>query len=211
MTNRNYLIILFIILSIEFLLFGISPYYRADWALENVLVILLVSVLAITYKKFQFSKLSYTFIFLFLSVHELGTHYTYSEVPYDSFLINTFDFSLNDTMGWTRNHFDRLVHLLYGLLLTYPIRELYCRVVGLTGFWGYYMPLNLVMATSMMYELIEWGAAVYFGGDLGMAYLGAQGDIWDAHKDMALASLGGLIVVLTVLGINTFRSNKGSL
>src|SRR5690606_31625068 len=70
------------------------------------------------------------------------------------------------------------------------------------GFWGYFFPLDLVMATSMLFELFEWGAAELFGGDLGIAYLGTQGDVWDAHKDMALASLGALIAMLLTLAIN---------
>jgi putative membrane protein len=104
--------------------------------------------------------------------------------------------------GWERNHFDRLVHFLYGLLLAYPGREVFLRVAKVRGFWGYYLPLDVVMATSMLYELIEWGAAEFFGGELGVAYLGSQGDQWDAQKDMALASLGGLIAMLITAAIN---------
>ncbi|WP_351123027.1 DUF2238 domain-containing protein [Shewanella sp. T24-MNA-CIBAN-0130] len=133
----------------------------------------------------------------------MGSYYTYSNVPYDAFLTSYFNFSLNEYMGWTRNNFDRLIHLLYGLLLAYPIRELYCRIAGMKGFWSYLAPLNLIMATSMLYELVEWGAAEAFGGDIGMAYLGTQGDIWDAHKDMALASLGALIAMAITLYINS--------
>ena len=101
-----------------------------------------------------------------------------------------------------RNHFDRLVHLAYGLLLAYPIREMFLRIGNVRGFWGYFLPLDLTMSTSMLYELIEWGAAEAVGGDLGAAYLGTQGDIWDAHKDMALASLGALIAMTLIYLIN---------
>ena len=94
-----------------------------------------------------------------------------------------------------RNHFDRLVHFLYGLLLAYPIREMFLRIGNVRGFWGYFLPLDLTMSTSMLYELIEWAAAELIGGDLGAAYLGTQGDVWDAHKDMALASMGALIAM----------------
>ena len=79
---------------------------------------------------------------------------------------------------------------MYGLLLAYPIREVFLRVAEVRGFWGYFFPMEFTMATSMMYELVEWGASVVFGGDLGAAYLGTQGDIWDAHKDMLMASIG---------------------
>ena len=57
------------------------------------------------------------------------------------------------------------------------------------------------MSSSMLYELIEWMAANLFGGDLGMAYLGTQGDVWDAHKDMALASLGALATVCVLAAV----------
>jgi len=70
------------------------------------------------------------------------------------------------------------------------------------GFWGYFLPLDLTMSTSMLYELIEWGAAVNIGGELGQAYLGTQGDIWDAQKDMALASLGALLAMLVTAALN---------
>ncbi|HWA14621.1 MAG TPA: DUF2238 domain-containing protein, partial [Burkholderiales bacterium] len=90
----------------------------------------------------------------------------------------------------------------YGLLLAYPIREVFLRVIQLKGFWGYFFPLDITMSTSMLYELVEWGAASFFGGDLGQAYLGTQGDVWDAHKDMALASLGAVIAMLVTGGLN---------
>ena len=112
--------------------------------------------------------------------------------------------STNEVMGWERNHFDRLVHFSYGLLLAYPVREMFLRVVNVRGFWGYFLPLDLTMSTSMMFELFEWGAAEAFGGDLGMAFLGTQGDMWDAHKDMALASLGALIAMSVTASINAY-------
>jgi putative membrane protein len=127
---------------------------------------------------------------------------TYAKVPYDQFFITNLGFSLNDFMGWERNHFDRLVHFLFGLLLAYPIREFYCRVADSKGFWAYFFSLELTMAASMMFELFEWGAAELFGGELGIAYLGTQGDIWDAHKDMALASLGAFLAMSITLIIN---------
>ncbi|WP_351077176.1 DUF2238 domain-containing protein [Shewanella sp. CAL98-MNA-CIBAN-0140] len=203
MKHKKYFLILSIIFAIECLVLSISPYDRADWALENVLVVVSVILIAISYKKCPLSRVSYGFIFVFMSLHEIGSYCTYSNVPYDAFLTSYFNFSLNEYMGWTRNNFDRLIHLLYGLLLASPIRELYCRIAGMKGFWSYLAPLNLIMATSMLYELVEWGAAEIFGGDIGMAYLGTQGDIWDAHKDMALASLGALIAMAITLYINS--------
>jgi putative membrane protein len=202
MTHKRYFLVLSIIFAIQFLVLSVAPYNRADWALENVLVVVFIIIMAISYKTFPLSRISYSLIFVFVSLHEIGAHYTYANVPYDSLIMSSFNFSLNESMGWSRNQFDRLVHFAYGLLLAYPIRELYCRIADTKGFWSYFSPINFILATSMIYELIEWGAAGLFGGDLGMAYLGTQGDVWDAHKDMALAGLGAFIAMTITLCIN---------
>jgi len=174
-------------------LMAINPIDRSDWLLENVLVFLAAGLLVFTYKSFPLSLVSYTCIFVFMMLHALGAHYTYAKVPYDQWF---------PIFEGGRNHFDRLVHFSYGLLLAYPIREMFLRIGNVRGFWGYFLPLDLTMSTSMLYELIEWAAAEVLGGDLGAAYLGTQGDVWDAHKDMALASLGALIAMVVAAVIN---------
>ena len=186
---------------------AINPLDRKDWALENAIAVVCITYLAFTVRRFPLSRISYTLLFIFLCLHEIGAHYTYSEVPYDAFFEAVFGKSLNGMLGWERNHFDRLVHLLYGLLLAYPIREIFLRVADVKGFWSYFLPLDVTMSTSMLFELIEWAAAEIFGGDLGVAYLGTQGDIWDAHKDMALASFGAVIAmsVTALININLQR------
>jgi len=201
-SHRSYLLILAVIFAVLWIWLAISPHDRADWALENVLVILFVISIAVTYQRFTLSRISYTLIFLFLILHEIGAHYTYAKVPYNEWTQQLFGYRLNDVFGFERNHFDRLIHFSYGLLLAYPIRELFIRVANVKGFWSYFLALDLTMSTSMIFELFEWGAAEFFGGDLGMAYLGTQGDIWDAHKDMALASLGALFAMIITAGIN---------
>ena len=206
-SHNRYVLVLAVIFAIEWVLLAIAPHDRADWALENVIVIALVVLLAATYRKFPLSRVSYTLIFLFLMLHEVGAHYTYSRVPYDEWMIGLFGFSLDQALGFERNHFDRFVHFCYGLLFAYPIREVFIRIADVKGFWGYFLPLDVTMSTSMIYELVEWGAARLLGGDLGMAYLGTQGDVWDAHMDMALASLGALIAmsVTALININLQR------
>lgn len=177
---------------------SLHPADRQAWLLENALVLLLLVVLWVVRKAFRFSDLSLLLILLFLSLHTLGSHYTYSEVPYNDWWRAVTGHSLNSVFGWERNHFDRLVHFSYGLLLAYPIREFFLRIVEVRGFWAYFLPLDFTLSTSALYELIEWGAAEVFGGELGMHYLGTQGDIWDAHKDMALAGLGALLAILFI-------------
>jgi len=155
----------------------------------------MVAFLALFHRRLLFSRVSYTLIFLFMCLHQVGAHYTYSEVPYDAWFENVTGRSFNSLVGWERNNFDRVVHFSYGLLLAYPVREVFLRVADVRGFWGYFLPLDLTMSTSMLYELIEWLTAIVFGGDTGQAYVGAQGDEWDAHKDMGLASLGALVAM----------------
>jgi putative membrane protein len=200
-TNRA-LAVLAGLFALEFAVLAISPNSRSDWLLENALPVAAVGALALTYRRFRFSRLSYGMVFVFLSLHEIGAHYTYSLVPYDAAIQRWFGFSLDLACGFHRNMYDRLVHFAYGLLLAYPIREIFLRIADVRGFWGYFLPLDLTMSTSMTYELIEWGAAMTFGGELGQAYLGTQGDVWDTHKDMALASLGALVAMAVTLVVN---------
>lgn len=150
------------------------------------------------------SRLSYLLIFLFLSLHLLGAHYTYALVPYDSWFESLIGRTLNSLAGLGAQQLRSRVHFCYGLLLAYPRRELFQRVVRLRGFWGYFFPLDVAMSTSMIYELIEWSAATLFGADLGQAYLGTHGDPWDAQKDMALANLGALLSMLITAALNTW-------
>ena len=200
--HQRYLAILGGIFGVVFTLSAIRPHHPADWFLENALVLLGIIALLVFRRRMLFSRISYTLLFLFLCLHELGAHYTYAEVPYDDWFRALTGRTFNSLFHWQRNHFDRLVHFSYGLLLAYPVREIFLRVANVRGFWGYFLPLDLTMSTSMLYELIEWAAAEFFGGELGQAYLGTQGDIWDAHKDMALASLGALLAMLLTAALN---------
>jgi len=203
-SHRGYLALLGALFGALWLALALEPRYREDWALENALVAVLVLAIAASHRRFLLSRVSYTLIFLFLCVHEVGAHYTYSEVPYDAWFQALTGRSLNAAMGWERNHFDRFAHFLYGLLLAYPLREFFLRVADVRGFWGYFLPLEFTIATSALYELLEWSAAVLLGGELGAAYLGTQGDVWDAQRDMALASAGALIAMLVTALINAY-------
>lgn len=194
LSRKAYLRTLIVVYAAWWLALAFNPFDRSDWVLENVLVLLTVGFLTWTRNSFPLSRVSYTCIFVFLMLHTLGSHYTYAQVPYQEWF---------PIFAGGRNQFDRLVHFLYGLLMAYPIREMFLRIADVRGFWGYFLPLDLTMSTSMLYELIEWVAAEVVGGDLGQAYLGTQGDIWDAHKDMAWASLGALIAMTVTALVNS--------
>jgi putative membrane protein len=195
MSDRGYTILLAGVFAIIFVLLAIAPLNRHDWALENLLVVVFALALLWSRSRFQLSKLSVTLIFIFLSVHEVGAHYTYSKVPYDQWAEALFGTSITEFFGFSRNHFDRLEHFFYGALLAYPMREGYVRLQGLRGRMTYTIPITITLAFSAMYEIFEWWAAEIAGGELGVAYLGTQGDVWDAQKDMALAGFGAILTM----------------
>ncbi len=202
MSQGNLVTLLGVLFALLWVALAIHPLHRQDWVLENVLVLLSVPVFIASHRHHLFSRLSWVLIFLFMCLHQIGAHYTYSEVPYDEWWRALTDRTLNELLGWQRNHFDRAIHFTYGLLLAYPFREIFLRIANARGFWGYFLPLDITMSSSLLYELIEWLAAEILGSELGQAYLGTQGDVWDAHKDMALASLGAIIAMLVTAAVN---------
>lgn len=181
-----------------FVLLGIEPKHRQDWLLENVLVFIAVPALVLAWRDLRFSHAAYACLFAFLLLHEVGAHYTYSEVPYDAWSVALTGHSIDSALGFERNHYDRLVHCLYGVLLMPATVELFRAKAPPSGVWAILMPVFFLMSHSVLYEMIEWLAAEVFGGELGQAYLGTQGDVWDAQKDMALAAAGALAARLAL-------------
>ncbi|WP_395372965.1 DUF2238 domain-containing protein [Marinicella sp. W31] len=184
--------VLILVFGIEFVILGIQPHDRYDWLLENFLVLMFVLFIGILWirKIHHFSNTSWIAITLFLLIHEIGAHYTYSEVPYRDFFVRYLHVDVHLLLGWERNHFDRIVHFLFGLLLFIPMYELCKAFLNVQRYWIGLITFSFILCLSTLYELLEWAAALVFGGELGMAYLGTQGDIWDAHKDMLLAIIG---------------------
>lgn len=173
-------------------LLAIHPLYPRDWALENLIVLATLPALWYGYRYLRFSNLSYFALFLLYVAHEIGAHYTYAEVPFDLWTMKLFGFSITEYFGFSRNHYDRLVHFLYGFLVTPAVIELLAARAQPRGIWRWILPASFVLSHAALYELLEWAAAVLFGGDLGQAYLGTQGDPWDAHQDILLALLGSM-------------------
>jgi putative membrane protein len=173
-----------------------EPVDRRDWLLENLLSLTLVAVLALTYRRYQFSRLSYGLIALFLTLHAIGAHYTYAEVP--------FGYWLKDFFILSRNPFDRLAHFAYGALLVYPLRELLVRLAGLRGFWASFLSVSTILAQSGLFEVAEAVVASIVSPELGSTYLGTQGDEWDAQKDMAAALTGALLTMSVSFAVSWF-------
>lgn len=187
-----WLIVLWIITAID-------PLYPRDWLLENLLVFIWSAVLIFTYRRFRFSNPSYVLFTLFLSLHLVGAHYTYAETPFGFWLQTLFDFE--------RNHYDRIVHFAFGLLIAYPMREILLRQSGITVTWSYFLTINCILAFSAFYEVLEVIAAMIVSPELGDAYLGTQGDEWDAQKDAFLAFLGSIVAMLVTWSLA--RQNPG--
>lgn len=184
------------IFSIWWLILAIAPRYRQDWLLENVLVFVALPLFLHGFRTVRFSNLGYTCVFIFMCLHELGAHYTYSEVPYADWFKHLTGADFQATFGTGRNHFDRLIHFLFGFLMIPLVIELFNARAALQGIWRHLIPVTFMMSLSELYELIEWQAAEMFGGPLGQAYLGTQGDVWDAQKDSAMAAIGALLGLL---------------
>lgn len=185
---------------------AVDPVDRVVWALENLLVATVLGLLYAYRHEAPLSRRACLCVFAFLSIHEVGAHYTYPGVPYDAWIEAVAGVSPGEAFGLDRNHFDRLIHFLFGLLLTGPMREVLLRTSPVRRGWSYVLPVALAMAASSGYEVIEWLAAAAFGGDSGAAFIGAQGDPWDAQKDMALAGVGSTLAMALV----AYRERRGA-
>jgi len=170
---------------------AIAPFDRFDWFLENLLVFATVPFLIRAYRRRPLSDVSYILIVLFYCLHTIGSHYTYSEVP--------IGYWVRDLLGLARNHYDRVVHFSFGLLLCYPLQEVVARTMRPLGNWSLAIAVMVVCTCSLTYETMEWIVAAIVDPEAGLAFLGTQGDVFDAEKDSALAALGAIITASTTL------------
>ena len=164
---------------------GITPHARDVWVAEIVPVALVFGGLVWLYPRFRFSNAAYLLMAVWLFWHTVGAHYTFAEVPFDWF---------NHLIGSQRNQFDRIGHFSVGFyafaVTEWLLRTRQCRPL-LAGLFG----LLLIMAIAAGYEIVEWLFAVYYGGEAGIEFLGSQGDVWDAQKDMLADTLGALFAL----------------
>lgn len=170
------------------LILSINPYDRQTWFVENATVWLFVGTLIYLYlKKIRFSTLSYILASVFIFMHTIGGHYTFALVP--------FDF-VTDLFGFSRNHFDRVAHFSIGLY-AFLIMEWSTQIkLTLNRFVLLSYPIFAIMSLAAFYELVEWMYAAKTPAELAMAYLGSQGDIWDAQKDITADTLGAILAVI---------------
>jgi len=176
--------LVYAIYVLVWIIMAINPKYPQDWLLENVLVFLVFPFIVWMDKKHNYSLISIILLLIFASLHSLGTHYTYAEMEHFNVITQFF--------GFARNHFDRLVHFLFGLLLFRILFEMITPGISSVK-TALLFTFTMIISISTLYEMLEWLAAITFHPELGIAFVGTQGDVWDAQQDMLAAMIGALI------------------
>lgn len=181
---------------------AINPRDWLTWVLENILVVVFVGILFGTYRRFTFSNLSYLLIALFLSLHAIGTNTGYAQTP--------IGFWLKEMLGLSRNPYDRVIHCAFGLLMAYPFHELLVRTGNHHSRIVHWLPVSLILAASVGFEVLESLIAEIVSPGTGPAWLGAQGDEWDMQLDLTAALLGALAAMLLTYLRERATSHRGA-
>ena len=180
-----------------------APVDPQFWLLASILPALFVLLLIVTHRFLPLSHTSYALITAFLTLHTIGVHYTYAEVPMGVWM--------DQALHLGRNHFDRIVHFSFGFLLAYPMEELFRLSASIRAWVVYCLPVMTVLGLSGLWEIIESWVARAVHPELGVTYLGSQGDIWDAQKDMAAALYGALLSMTLLLIVRALRGAETTL
>lgn len=188
-----------------FLVLAAATWWRPLWpveqALHNSLTVVGVVLLTVARRRHRLPLSSSLAVLAFLALHVVAARWIYSFVPYDIWTDALFGVRLSEVFGWRRNHFDRLVHAAYGAAATVVLFGYLRHRRGLRVRLAALLTVDVVVSTSALYELFEWGVAVALAPAAAEAYNGQQGDIWDAHRDMALAGSAALLTVLLCAGL----------
>ncbi len=177
---------------------AIAPADRAAWLLENIVLLAAVVWVLVTQRKWPLSRASYVLLFIFFVLHVVGAHYTYASTPLGDWL--------QDALNAVRNPYDRLVHFLFGLLMTFPIKDQLRQAAQLSERFALWMAFLLIVAISTVYELLEWITAEIVTSDNAYAFLGTQGDPFDSQKDTALALAGALLAIAIITLLKSRRT-----
>ena len=171
------------------------PAGRLSWLLEVGPGLAGVLILVLLYRRFPMSQLVYVCVFFHVLILVYGGYYTYAETPLGNWA--------KDFFGFSRNHYDRVGHIALGVFPALVIREVLLRQTPLQrGGWLYFIIISIVLAVAAFWELLEWWIVLIVASDVGSAFLGSQGDIWDAQWDMFLALVGAMIVLPLFSGLH---------
>jgi putative membrane protein len=165
------------------------------FVMQHVPTVIAVVALVWVERRIGITRLGFALVIAFLLLHVVGARYLYSYVPYDDWSERLLGLRINEHFGFERNHYDRLVHFAFGLLLVLPLWEFCEDRLRLRAFWAAAGAICIVLAASAAYEIAEWAVAMIFAPDWAEAYNGQQGDAWDAQRDMALAWAGSILGV----------------
>ena len=183
--------ILLTIYTLEFIIMGISPFSRSVWYAENIPILCLVLFIVYLYwKNIRFSNTAYILMFILPFMHTIGGHYTFELVPFDWF---------NNLFGFERNMFDRVGHFSVGFYALPIIEYLVAKGLVAKKMIAATYSIFAIAFVAVFYEWIEWWYAELWGGDSGAAFLGSQGDIWDAQKDMFMDVCGAAVAAFSYL------------
>lgn len=195
--------VLSILVLVEWIALAFNVMDRPTWIVENLIPVALVGPGIWLFRKGVLSGTSMALLYVYVALHLVGAHYTYSLVPYDRAFQSVFGVSLNSLLWWgERNQYDRVVHFLFGLMVFQPTVEILRYYTHSIRGWA--VPAFVILllnAFSVAYEWIEWCASLMLNKRTGLEFLGSQGDIWDAHKDMMLAFIGSLLAAAIFNGI----------
>ncbi|HEX7379288.1 MAG TPA: DUF2238 domain-containing protein [Pirellulales bacterium] len=175
----------------------LNPPYPRELVLQHVPTVIALTLLGWCRRRWALSRGGARLVLVFLALHALGARWLYSYVPYDDWSAALFGRSISAVFGFTRNHYDRLVHFAFGLLLYFPLVEIIERQLGVRGVWRGVVAVQGILAGSAAYEIMEWCVAVALAPDWAEHYNGQQGDAWDAQKDMALAAAGAMLAMMS--------------
>ena len=203
--NYRFKIVVLLITAVVAIVTYISPVFPREQFLQQAGTILLVALMLCDLRKRWFSNLAFLGIALFLMLHLVGARYIYSYVPYQDWLQCLGDW---ECLYTSRNHYDRLVHLLFGVFLFPALVEFSRLRVTSRQVMAVLVAWLLVQAGSLIYELFEWALTLVLSPEDAEGYNGQQGDLWDAHKDMALAMLGSTIAAGYYFLRSYFKRNK---
>ena len=171
------------------------PAGRLSWLLEVGPGLAGIIVLILTHRRLPMSHMVYFCVFLHMFILIYGGYYTYAETPLGNWAKEAFDFD--------RNHYDRVGHIALGVFPAFIIREVLLRKTPLQrGGWLYFIVLSIVLAVAAFWELLEWWITLLVASEVGTAFLGSQGDIWDAQWDMLLALVGAGVALPLLSGFH---------
>ena len=175
------------------ILINISLYENKEVYLNNVGSLLIILIFIWDIFKNRLSRSGFYGLLTFGIFHAIGSCWLYSYVPYNEWMIDYFSWDMNAYFGWERNHYDRMVHFSFGLLLFPTVVDYFKHKIPLANKYVLLITFLGIQTFSMIYELFEWNLSIFLSDGLADSYNGQQGDIWDAQKDMCLAMFGSLI------------------